>query len=54
MKKERTTIVKEKYEKWKQTVREREAEEAGDNVLRADSKKSLKGTEEKRGDLGNV
>jgi hypothetical protein len=29
------------------------ADEAGGNVLKADSQKSLKGTEEKR-DLGNV
>jgi len=36
--------------KQKQAVREREAEEAGGNVFKADSKKSLKGTEEKRGD----
>ena len=38
----------------KQTVREIEAEEAGGNVLKAGSKKSLKSTEEKHGDLGNV
>ena len=30
--------------------REREAEKAGGNILKADSKKSLKVTEEKRGD----
>ena len=46
--------VGKKKQKQKQAVREREAEEAGGNILKADSKKSLKGTEEKRGDLGNV
>jgi len=40
--------------KQKQAVRDREAEEAGGNVLKADSKKSLKGTEEKRGDLVDI
>ena len=39
--------------KQKQAAREREAEEAGGNVLKADNEKSLKGTEEKR-DLGNI
>ena len=38
----------------KQTERAREAEEAGANVLKADSKNNLKDTEEKLGDLGNV
>ena len=38
----------------KQTVRAREAEETGGNILKADSKKSLKDTEEELGDLGNV
>ena len=38
----------------KQTVRAREAEGTGGNVLKADRKKSLKVTEEKLGDLGNV
>jgi len=36
-----------------QDVREREAEEAGGNILKADSEKSLEVTEEKRGDYGN-
>ena len=40
--------------KQKQAVREREAEKADDNVLKADSKKILKGTEEKRGDLVDI
>ena len=44
----------EKQEKQKQTVREIETEEAGGDVLKADSKKILKVTEEKLGDLGNV
>ena len=35
-------------------IREIETEEVGGNVLKADSKKSLKVTEEKLGDLGNV
>jgi hypothetical protein len=52
--KERATIVKEKYENQKQAVKDREEEEAGDNVLKADSKKRLKFAEEKRCDLGKV
>ena len=35
-------------------LEEREAERADGNILKADSKKGLKGTEEKRGDLGKV
>jgi hypothetical protein len=41
-------------EKQKQTERGKEVEEAGGNVLKADSKKRIKGAEEKCGDLGNV
>jgi hypothetical protein len=43
-----------KVGKTRQAVKDREAEEAGGNFLKADSKKCLKFTEEKRGDLGNV
>jgi len=54
--KERKNCNSEGYigKKQKQAVREREAEEAGGNVLKADSKKSLKSTEEKRGDLVDI
>ena len=52
-KNQRTTLVEEKQRK-KQTVRARVAEGTGGNILKADSKKTLKDTEEKRGDLGNV
>ena len=47
-------LVMVRQEKWKQTERGKEVEEAGGNVLKADSEKRLKGTEEKRGDWGNV
>ena len=55
--KERKNGVNEGYigeKKQKQALREREAEKLGGNVLKADNEKSLKGTEEKRGDLGNI
>jgi len=45
---------KKTKQKQKQAIREREAEEAGGNVLEADNEKSLKGTEEKRGDLVDI
>jgi hypothetical protein len=53
-KKERKLIEKVTWEKQNQTARERETEETGVNVLKADSKKSLKVTDKERGDLGNV
>jgi len=40
-KKERTAIVKVTWEKPKQTVREREAEETGGNVLKAGIEKGM-------------
>jgi hypothetical protein len=40
-----------KLEKQKQTER---GKQAGGNVLKADSKKTVKVSEEKRGDLGDV
>jgi len=40
--------------KTKANGKRREAEEADSTVLNADGEESLKGTEEKRGDLGNV
>lgn len=43
-----------KQEKKKKTEREKVAEEAGGNVLKADSEKRLRYTEEKRGDMDNV
>ena len=54
--KERKNGISEGYigGKKKQALREREAEEVGGNVLKADNEKSLKGTEEKRGDLANI
>ena len=48
------TIWRKSRKKQKQAVREREAEEAGGNFLKADGEKSLKVTEENCGDLGNV
>ena len=43
-----------RQENWNQTERGKEVEEAGGNVLKANSEKMLKDTEEKLGDWGNV
>jgi len=55
--KERKNGINESYigkKKQKQAVREREAEETGGNILKADNEKSLKRTEEKRGDFVDI